>query len=219
MPTAPAKRSAPTRKWQCADHQQRQRIVVETAVAMLQKQGLEAVTMRRVAARLGVGAMTLYTYVDGQRGLHRAMVRRGFEMLGEGCENSREAKAANPTAEAFTWRPGAENYLRFAVGNPNLFRLMFDTPLPQDDDDLLRAGFQPLLECVAEQLAEQRGLSGDVLRREANTAAGRYWIALHGLAMLAISGRLVVLNSDIDTLLDDILPRVAPSAAGVCPVK
>ena len=75
--------------------------------------------------------------------------------------------------------------------------------------DLLEGGFEPFLERVMERLAT-KGLSGAALRREALAAAGRHWIALHGLAMLANSGRLHVLESDLDTLLDDLLPRVAP---------
>jgi AcrR family transcriptional regulator len=40
--------------------------VVAAATALADREGLEAVTMRRVAATLGVGAMTLYTYVPGK---------------------------------------------------------------------------------------------------------------------------------------------------------
>jgi AcrR family transcriptional regulator len=40
--------------------------VVEAAIALADAAGLEAVTMRAVAERLGVSAMTLYTYVPGK---------------------------------------------------------------------------------------------------------------------------------------------------------
>jgi len=41
-------------------------LIIETALDLLRRRGPQDVTMRRVAARLGVGAMTLYTYIDGQ---------------------------------------------------------------------------------------------------------------------------------------------------------
>lgn len=179
-------------------------MIVDVAIKLLHRHGPDAVTIRRVASKLGVGAMTLYTYVEGQHGLQRDMVRRGFEMLGEHC-----CESSTLTSE-HSWRGGARAYLSFAIENPNLYKLMFDVPMASDDADLLHGGFQPLLDRVIEQLSCS-GLAGKRLEREARAAAGRYWIGLHGLAMLAISGRLVVLEGDLDHLLDDLLPRVAPT--------
>src|SRR3954470_17344846 len=48
--------------------------VLETAVALAQREGLESLTMRRLAAELGVGAMTLYHYVPNKEMLLDGMV-------------------------------------------------------------------------------------------------------------------------------------------------
>jgi AcrR family transcriptional regulator len=48
--------------------------VLETAVALAQREGLEGMTMRRLADELGVGAMTLYHYVPNKEALLDAMV-------------------------------------------------------------------------------------------------------------------------------------------------
>jgi AcrR family transcriptional regulator len=50
--------------------------VVDAALAILQSDGLEAVTMRRVAAALDTGAASLYVYVSGRDGLLQAMLDR-----------------------------------------------------------------------------------------------------------------------------------------------
>src|SRR5580658_366894 len=50
--------------------------VVEAALAVLQSEGLEAVTMRRVAQALDTGAASLYVYVAGRDGLLQAMLDR-----------------------------------------------------------------------------------------------------------------------------------------------
>jgi AcrR family transcriptional regulator len=50
--------------------------VVDAALAILRSDGLEAVTMRRVAAALDTGAMSLYVYVSGREGLLLAMLDR-----------------------------------------------------------------------------------------------------------------------------------------------
>jgi AcrR family transcriptional regulator len=50
--------------------------VVDAALAILESEGLEAVTMRRVAAALDTGAASLYVYVSGREGLLQAMQER-----------------------------------------------------------------------------------------------------------------------------------------------
>ena len=50
--------------------------VVNAALAILKSEGLEAVTMRRVAAALDTGAASLYVYVSGREGLLQAMLDR-----------------------------------------------------------------------------------------------------------------------------------------------
>jgi AcrR family transcriptional regulator len=50
--------------------------VVDAALAILKSEGLEAVTMRRVAAALDTGAASLYVYVSGREGLLHAMQDR-----------------------------------------------------------------------------------------------------------------------------------------------
>ena len=48
--------------------------IVEAAIGLADEDGLEALSMRRVADRLGVGAMSLYTYVQGKSELVELMV-------------------------------------------------------------------------------------------------------------------------------------------------
>ena len=50
--------------------------IVDAAVAILKAEGLEAVSMRRVAAALDTGAGSLYVYVEGRDGLLQAMFDR-----------------------------------------------------------------------------------------------------------------------------------------------
>jgi AcrR family transcriptional regulator len=50
--------------------------IVDAALEILTSEGLEAVTMRRVAAALDTGAASLYVYVSGREGLLREMQDR-----------------------------------------------------------------------------------------------------------------------------------------------
>lgn len=73
--------------------------MVEAAVGLADEEGLEALSMRRVADRLGVGAMSLYTYVPGKAELVELMVDA---VLGE---------ASLPDG-AGGWREGMEQFAR-----------------------------------------------------------------------------------------------------------
>lgn len=190
-------------EWRDASHEQRRAMIVCAALRLLHEQDMSAVTMRGVAARLGVGTMTLYTYISGQDALRQAMIRRGFDVLGESC-----CQASTLDTDG-SWQGGARAYLQFARRWPNLYMLMFADPIAAGDEDILAAGFQPLQDIIAEKL-EADGLTGDKLRREARRRAGRYWISLHGLASLVITNRATVLEGTIDDVLDDLLEHVKP---------
>lgn len=194
------------RQWRLADHEVRRRLIVDVAVRLLKRNGLESVTIRRVADALGVGAMTLYTYVDGQEGLRLAMTQHGFDLLSSGCHD------ASTLGTAHGWRGSAQHYLRFAIENPHLYKLMFATEIDSGDAEaqILNRGFEGLLERVRGEMAAA-GVPADEIDRNVLRTTGRYWIALHGLASLAIAGRLGVLQSNLDSLLDSLLERVAPT--------
>lgn len=66
--------------------------IVGAAVAIADADGLDAVTMRSVAERLGVGAMSLYTHVPGKGELHALMLDHVF------------ADALDGIATQGTWR-------------------------------------------------------------------------------------------------------------------
>lgn len=73
--------------------------IVDTAIGVADADGLEAVSMRRVAAELGVGTMSLYRYVPGKDELLDLMLDR---------VNLGEVRAPFPT----DWRAALERYAR-----------------------------------------------------------------------------------------------------------
>ncbi|HTZ45069.1 MAG TPA: TetR/AcrR family transcriptional regulator C-terminal domain-containing protein [Jatrophihabitans sp.] len=97
----------------------RQRVVEET-LAMIDEQGLAAVTMRALAARLGVEAMSLYKHVANREALFDAVVTRVIAALAEG--------GAAPGGPAAGWRPYltgmAREIRRRVVAHPNAFVLV-----------------------------------------------------------------------------------------------
>ncbi|MBI1335607.1 MAG: TetR family transcriptional regulator [Phycisphaera sp.] len=204
---APVKsgQSLQRRRWRAADAHGRRDLVIDAAMDLLTHKGPSALTMRRVADRLGVGTMTLYTYVRSHEQLRRELTHRGFAMLNTYCVQHTTLGSAKG------WHGGAIAYVKFAIENPALYELMFSTPYEQQPEDLaiLEGGFSQLLEKVTARFAQQ-GMTGRTLKDRSRTAAGRMWIALHGLASLAIAGRLTILGSKPEPILDDLLPLIQP---------
>ena len=52
--------------------------IVQTGIELADADGLDALSMRKVAAQLGVGAMSLYTYLPGRSELVELMIDRAY---------------------------------------------------------------------------------------------------------------------------------------------
>ena len=73
--------------------------VVDAGVAIADAEGLEALSMRKVASRLCIGAMSLYTYVPGRSELIELMIDRVY--------------ADHPLPDpALGWRDRVEDWMR-----------------------------------------------------------------------------------------------------------
>jgi AcrR family transcriptional regulator len=98
--------------------------VVDAALAILQSDGLEAVTMRRVASALDTGAASLYVYVSGREGLLQAMLDRVTATI--------ELEAPDPSR----WRAQLHSLLRrmhqALVAHPGMAALTLEDPPTTD---------------------------------------------------------------------------------------
>ena len=210
MSTTPKRKDASlARQWKELGREGRRELIVKVAFEMLQDDGEDALTIRRIAAAIGVGAMTLYTYVDGLEDLHRQIIAKGFEIIHHNCSTACETGRRHDD----DWMPGARAYVRFAIEHPNLYHLMFATPVDPDDEQfeqIMHGGFAGLHHAVRERLAAN-GLQDRALETQTQQAAGRYWIALHGLATLAIAGRMQILHGEFDDVLQHLVDAVSPT--------
>lgn len=103
--------------------------VVDAAVRVMDAEGLDAVSMRRVAREVGVEAMSLYHHVRDKDDLLDAIataIMRGFEApseTGDWADNGRDIARA--------WR-------RLLKAHPNAIALFAERKRPLDDVEALR---------------------------------------------------------------------------------
>jgi AcrR family transcriptional regulator len=143
--------------------------VIRAARDLAESDGWAAVTMRRLAAELGVTQPVLYSAFAGRQALIDAVALGGFGDLATALE----AVDASPLARM-------RAYLDFAAAHPRVYEAMFSMPsgLPFAADDTP----QPLRKAFA--------AIHDAFPDAEGTRAEVAWAALHGLATLQAGGRL-----------------------------
>ncbi|GAB2972762.1 TetR/AcrR family transcriptional regulator [Amycolatopsis acidiphila] len=162
------------------------RRLISSAVALLTDEGVEAVTLRRIAREAGVSHGAPLRHFTGRAELLSAVASEGFAELGEADLPKAGAQARLLAA--------CRAYLEFAQRNPAMFELMFRHDLI-DTAELDRALFTRFTTLVAD--AQAAGWREGV---DSRTLAASLWAALHGLAELWLWGGLA--DRDLPTTLE-----------------
>lgn len=94
--------------------------IVAEAVSLIRERGLDGLSMRTLAGRMGVTAPALYTHLSNRGELMSACAQHGYDLLGE------RFAAITGDSAVDTARAASVEYVRFAVDEPELFRLMLE---------------------------------------------------------------------------------------------
>ena len=93
--------------------------VIAAALAFVERNGHESLSLRRLAAELGVTAPALYAHVENKADLLRGVATEGFKQLGQ-LFAAAQAERAIDRLEL-----NSLSYVEFATEHPELFRVMF----------------------------------------------------------------------------------------------
>ncbi len=150
--------------------------LLQAAGKILEKEGVEALTVRALTRRAGVSHTAPYRHFPDRESLLAALAAEGYAMLGSA---QREAAAAHGL------RGMGEAYVRFALEHPQRFRLMFGGQLRIARHPALREIASKTFEGLAGALAAR--VPGAQGARDASLAA---WALVHGLAQLLLEDRI-----------------------------
>jgi AcrR family transcriptional regulator len=162
------------------------RALLQEAVHTIQKDGVDALTLRQVGSRLGVSRTALYRHFADKSALLAAVAAEGFRMLRVQLEQAWQENGGG--TEGFAAMGAA--YIRFAVAHPSHYRVMFGGYVrgAAQGTELEREGgaaFQALVDAI---FALQRD---GILRKDHPLELAQYiWAHVHGIAMFAIDGLL-----------------------------
>lgn len=168
------------------------RRLVEVATALVLEEGLEAVTLRRVAGQAGMSRSTPYTYFADKEALIDAVRAAALHTLADRCE------AAVATCKDVAGRVAAlgQTYLDFAFGHGALYDLIFEARPPTPEVQAASARYRAL---TAGPLGEAEAAGLSTLPPARLSAV--LWAATHGLVSLRRAGK--VEGEAFETLLAD----------------
>ncbi|MEM7142635.1 MAG: WHG domain-containing protein [Actinomycetota bacterium] len=166
--------------------------VVDAAAVIADKEGIEAVTLTRVAEELGVRQPALYRHVDSYDDLIRSLGLRGRELLSE-----RLTAAAVGVSGAEAVRAVGRAWREVVSDHPGLYAATDRYPCA--DDPELEAAVDAIVDVIAQSL------NGFDLDADASVHAARSLrSAFHGFAHLE-SGDGHPHPLDLDDSFDELL--------------
>ena len=158
--------------------------ILDEARDLFVAQGAAAVTMRGVAARVGVTPMALYRYFASREELLGALVEQGHATF-LGYLN-RALRADTPLERLAV---AGEQYLRFALEHPQSYVVMFmERDVPAGRAEAAAEGvatFRFLVDRIRDCSA-----AGALQVADAEGAALVVWAHVHGLVSLFLAGKL-----------------------------
>jgi AcrR family transcriptional regulator len=160
----------------------RVRDVVAAARVLLERDGPEGLTMRRVAEQMGIRAPSLYKHLEGKEDLEALLMAEAFRELGQAMHDAIGAlRKGGSRKKALTEL--ARVYRRWALAHPHLYRLVTGGPLPRER---MPEGLEAW---TAEPVVMAAG--GDPDRARA------VWAFAHGMTILELDGRFPP-DADLD---------------------
>ena len=162
------------------------REMIEVAAEIIGNEGLDALSVRRVAAEVGASTMVVYTQFVDKDGLVDAAIAEAFERFATALSS---VQHDDPFQHL---RAQGRSYRAFALRNPSWYRLVFSrsgerSAMPPASS----RAFDTLSRAIGRVFAELDRSAKDI-----EPAALNVWATTHGLVSLELSGACPVEHAD-----------------------
>lgn len=169
------------------ERQQLRTLIIDAARELFVSRGVEAVTMREIAKRIGYSATSIYLHFTDKEALLRAICDTDFLALATSLQSVLQIQNPIERMQAF-----AKGYATFALSNPNHYRLMFmaehaacdpEVSSLQQNNAEQDAYYQ--LKSVVNDVYESGGFRADL--HDVDLIAQTVWAGMHGVCALQIN--------------------------------
>lgn len=142
----------------------------------------DQLTLRAVAARIGISAPSIYRHFADVDHLKMAVVRQCFAEFAL----ARDEVAEPNTDPAAALLARCRAYCRFAVDHPGPYRFMFSHRVPRPEDGQPLSGSEAFRSLAASiRRCQQSGIAR--ASEDPDALAAQVWAALHGMVLLRIN--------------------------------
>lgn len=179
--------------------------LLNIAAQMIEQNGIESISMRKLAVEANVSRTAMYHYFDNKRALLCALAEDGFESQRACLSKVFECHNNLTNRELVTRYVTA--YIDFAIENPACYDLMFGREIWRDASEqdgitqVAQKAFKNYVDLI------QTWQSEGIIRQQNNVLnfAQVSWGMLHGLSRLMIDGIYISAlpqKDAIDTVVD-----------------
>lgn len=164
-------------------------MVLKAAESIIVEEGFSALTMRKIAMDIGYTVGSIYMVFDNMSDLILHINARTLDDIAMEMEQASDCESG-PCIEEL-----AMIYLRYASLNFNRWSLIFEHQLPKGA--VVPAWYQDKIELVFIRFEAQFvTLAPECPVDENRQVARALWGGVHGIAMLALSGKLQIVGVD-----------------------
>ena len=176
---------------------------------LIREQGTQAVSFRRIAAKLGRSYTTPYRVFESKEEIFIALRARAFARFGDALRDAIRG-SDDPTERL---RAMVAGYVRAALADSQSYRLMLDLNQghshsnDENDESAVRGELRAQKERAlgyCRRVVADAVSSGELpAATDPNTAAHVFWASAHGLVSLALADQLVMGRS-LEELIEPI---------------
>lgn len=156
----------------------------DVAERMFAERGADNVSMRQIAAALGVSPMTPYRYFANREEILAEVRIRGFERFAVLLEEAYAVTLGDADAKSAA---AAYAYVDFALAHANTYRLMFGEHQQEDGSDAALGRAVTRARATLSVYGDGLIRSG-MAEAEARAMEGLIWSTLHGAVTLELAG-------------------------------
>ena len=157
---------------------------LSAARELIQKEGYEGLTIRKLAKRMECSPMALYSYFADKQALLIALALEGFEKLAKRFDSTVRRDPLSALRKILL------DYIAYAEENPFEYRILFlsvetlgELKLTREDLQERNPAFRALFKCV------ERCIEAGVLQGDAFAVSTVLWTGAHGTASLLITAQ------------------------------